>query len=51
MGGLKDHLHRLWRDESGAVQLTGTPPPAGVEYQVIEVTSKDNVMPLVPRKE
>ena len=34
-----------WRDADGNWQLTDTPPAAGVEYQVIDVSSATNILP------
>ena len=39
-----------WRDANGHVQLSGTPPHDGTSYETITVSSKQNVMPLVPRE-
>ena len=39
-----------WRDADGNLEHSNSPPPAGVEYEVIEVSSDTNVIPLSPKK-
>jgi hypothetical protein len=34
-----------WRDADGAWQLSDHPPPAGVDYELIEVDPDANLMP------
>ena len=34
-----------WRDADGNLEHSNAPPPAGVEYEVIEVSSDTNVIP------
>lgn len=34
-----------WQDQKGRWQLTDTPPPAGVKYDIIEVNPNRNTLP------
>lgn len=38
-----------WRDPSGEWQLSDRPPPAGLDYETVEVRSDQNVLPLPPQ--
>jgi hypothetical protein len=38
-----------WRDAAGEWQLSDRPPPAGVDYETVEVRSDQNVLPLPPQ--
>ena len=35
-----------WRDRTGVLHYTQTPPPHGVPYRVVEVRSDTNVLPV-----
>jgi hypothetical protein len=37
-----------WRDAQGNWQVSDTPPPAGVEYETMELRHDQNVLPLPP---
>lgn len=37
-----------WRNAAGEWQLSDRPPPAGVDYETVEVRSDQNVLPLPP---
>ena len=61
-GRLLDGLHKpdfakktdriyKWRDENGAWQLTDTPPPAGIEFEVSDYREDVNVLPVPPGAE
>jgi hypothetical protein len=39
-----------WRDASGHWQLTGTPPPAGTDFEWLETRSADNIVPAFAAK-
>ena len=38
-----------WRDAEGNWQISDRPPPAGVDYELFEVSSDVNVLPLPPK--
>ena len=38
-----------WRDAAGEWQLSDQPPPAGVDYETVEVHRDQNLMPLPPQ--
>jgi hypothetical protein len=38
-----------WRDAQGRWQVTGDPPGAGVDFEVLEFAEDVNVLPLPPR--
>lgn len=40
-----------WRDSQGNLEHSNTPPPAGVEYETLQVSTDTNVIPLSPAKE
>ena len=42
-----DHIYK-WRNERGEWQLTDTPPPPGVEYQLKDYREDVNVLPVPP---
>jgi len=42
-----DRIYK-WRDKNGAWQLTDTPPPADIEYEVTDYREDVNVLPVPP---
>jgi hypothetical protein len=38
-----------WQDAAGEWQLSDRPPPAGVDYETVEVHREQNVLPLPPQ--
>ena len=37
-----------WKDDTGATQITDTPPPGGRAYETIRVEPAQNVLPAEP---
>lgn len=42
--GKTTKLYR-WQDAQGLVQISDRPPPAGIEYQIVEYDPSANLMP------
>lgn len=40
-----------WRDQNGEWQMTGSPPPAGTEYEIMKFSSDKNVVPSLPMED
>lgn len=38
-----------WQDSTGAWHVTDEPPPHGTQYELLELHSDTNIMPLAPR--
>jgi hypothetical protein len=47
----KTHRVYKWRNERGEWQLTDTPPPPGVEYELSDYRDNVNVLPVPPGAE
>ena len=37
-----------WRNAEGTLEHSNTPPPRGVDYDTVEISSDTNVIPLAP---
>ncbi|MDX1606556.1 MAG: DUF4124 domain-containing protein [Candidatus Competibacterales bacterium] len=40
-----------WRDAEGQVQYSNQPPPAGIDYQLVDYWEDANVIPAQPRED
>ena len=40
-----------WRDRNGVLQITSTPPPAGIKAEQVRVPEELNVVPMSPPAE